>query len=84
MNKPLISIVNSSTFGKHFTEHISTLEKFADIRHVTVPANIDADALAEKIKDSDGIIASVTPRFIRRTLEPVSYTHLTLPTILRV
>ncbi|MDQ3843920.1 MAG: hydroxyacid dehydrogenase, partial [Bacteroidota bacterium] len=69
MNRPLISIVNSSTFGKHFTEHISTLEKFADIQHVTVPADIEADALAEKIRDSDGIIASVTPRFPRKTLE---------------
>src|SRR5215210_6576612 len=69
MNRPLISIVNSSTFGKHFTEHISTLEKFADIQHVTVPADIEANALAEKIKNSDGIIASVTPRFPRKTLE---------------
>ncbi|MEO6133662.1 MAG: NAD(P)-dependent oxidoreductase [Ginsengibacter sp.] len=69
MNKPLISIVNSSTFGKHFKDHITTLEKFADLQHVTVPANIDADSLAEKIKDSDGIIASVTPFFSRKTLE---------------
>ena len=69
MNRPLISIVNSSTFGKHFKEHIATLESFADIQHVTVPADIEADALAEKIKDSDGIIASVTPRFPRKTLE---------------
>jgi phosphoglycerate dehydrogenase-like enzyme len=69
MSKILISIVNSSTFGKHFIEHISTLEKFAEIRHVTVPADIDGDALAEKIKDSDGIIASVTPKFPRKTLE---------------
>jgi len=69
MKRPLISIVNSSTFGKHFTEHISTLEKFADIQHVTVPADIEADTLAEKIKNSDGIIASVTPRFSRKTLE---------------
>jgi phosphoglycerate dehydrogenase-like enzyme len=69
MSRPLISIVNSSTFGKHFTDHISTLEAFADIQHVTVPSDIDGDALAEKIKDSDGIIASVTPRFPRKTLE---------------
>ncbi len=69
MNKPLISIVNSSTFGKHFTEHIETLEQFADLVHITVPADIDADSLAEKIKDSDGIIASVTPKFPRKTLE---------------
>ena len=72
MSKILVSIVNSSTFGKHFTEHISTLEKFADIQHVHVPANIDADALAEKIKNSDGIIASVTPKFPRKTLEQCS------------
>ena len=69
MYRPLISIVNSSTFGKHFKEHITTLESFADIQHVIVPADIDGDALAEKIKDSDGIIASVTPRFPRKTLE---------------
>ena len=68
MNRPLISIVNSSTFGKHFLDHVSTLEKFADIQHVTVPADIEADALAEKIKNSDGIIASVTPRFPQKTL----------------
>lgn len=69
MPKPLISIVNSSTFGKHFPEHLATLKKFADIKHITVPADIDADSLAEQIKDSDGIIASVTPKFPRRTLE---------------
>jgi phosphoglycerate dehydrogenase-like enzyme len=72
MSKILISIVNSSTFGKHFTEHIRTLEKFADIQHVTVPADIDGDTLAEKIKNSDGIIASVTPKFPRKTLEQCS------------
>lgn len=69
MKKPLISIVNSSTFGKHFGEHLSALEAFADIQHITVPSDIDADDLAGRVKDSDGIIASVTPRFTRKTLE---------------
>ncbi|RRN77711.1 hydroxyacid dehydrogenase [Pseudoxanthomonas sp. SGD-10] len=69
MSRPVISILNSSTFGKHFDEHIATLEEFADLQHITVPADIDADALAEKIKNSDGIIASVTPKIPRRTLE---------------
>lgn len=69
MSRPLISIVNSSTFGKHFKEHIAALEAFADLNHITVPADIDPDSLAEKIKDSDGIIASVTPKFQRKTLE---------------
>lgn len=69
MKRPLISIINSSTFGKHFLEHINTLEKFADLQHITVPANIEGIELAEIIKDSDGIIASVTPKFPRATLE---------------
>lgn len=71
-NRPLIAIVNSSTFGKHFSAHIQTLESFADIIHITVPADIDGDALAEKIKHADGIIASVTPKFPRKTLEQCS------------
>ena len=69
MRKPLISILNSSTFGKHFSDHMKTLEAFADIKHITVPADIDGDALAEHLKDSDGIIASVTPKIPRVTLE---------------
>jgi phosphoglycerate dehydrogenase-like enzyme len=48
---------------------MSTLEAFADIKHITVPADIDGDALAEHLKDSDGIIASVTPKIPRATLE---------------
>jgi phosphoglycerate dehydrogenase-like enzyme len=69
MSRPIISIINSSTFGKHFIEHINTLEKFADLQHINVPADIDGDALAEIIKNTDGIIASVTPKFPRATLE---------------
>lgn len=69
MRRPIISVVNSSTFGKHFKEHISRLEEFADIQHISVPSDIEADALTEKIKNSNGIIASVTPRFHRKTLE---------------
>lgn len=69
MKRPLICIINSSTFGKHFQEHIDTLEAFAELRHLTVPAGIDGDELAEKIKDADGIIASVTPKFPAKTLE---------------
>lgn len=69
MNKPVISIVNSSTFGKHFLDHIATLEKFATLQHITVAADINGHELAEYIKNSDGIIASVTPKFPKSTLE---------------
>lgn len=69
MGRPLISIVNSSTFGKHFKEHVEALEQFADLKSIQVPSDISPELLAEKIIDSDGIIASVTPKFTRQTLE---------------
>lgn len=69
MKKPVIIIINSSSFGKYFSDHLQTLQQFAEIEHVDVPADINADALAEKVKHADGIIASVTPRFPRKTLE---------------
>lgn len=72
MHKPHIGIVNSSTFGRHFTDHISTLEKFASWERIDVPADINGVSLAEKIKHCHGIIASVTPKFPRETLQQCS------------
>ncbi|MBS1949200.1 MAG: hydroxyacid dehydrogenase [Bacteroidetes bacterium] len=69
MRRPIISIVNSSTFGKHFKEHVKTIERFSDIQHITVPSDIAPDDLAGKVKNSNGIIASVTPKFTRKVLE---------------
>ena len=68
MKKPNIIIVNSSTFGKHFPEHISTLESFAEVSRLDVPANISAGELYPKLMNADGIIASVTPKFTREVL----------------
>lgn len=69
MRRPLIIIINSSTFGKHFSAHIRRLESFATVEHLTVPAGIGAADLAARIRHADGIIASVTPKFPRHTLE---------------
>ncbi|MBX3238669.1 MAG: hypothetical protein KIT80_07795 [Chitinophagaceae bacterium] len=69
---PHIIIVNSSTFGKHFADHVKTLKSFATLESVDVPSNIDEESLAEKIKHADGIIASVTPKFGKKTLEQCS------------
>lgn len=72
MSRPVIAIVNSSTFGKHFAEHMDILQAFAAIQHLNVPADIDGETLAEQLKGVDGIIASVTPKFPRKTLEQLS------------
>ncbi len=43
--RPLITIVNSSTFGVHFSDHLASLERFADIRRIDLPADVDSDTL---------------------------------------
>jgi len=68
--RPRICILNSSSFGRHHADHISELEKFADVFRLDVEAAIGGGELAEKMGEVDGIIASVTPRmgadFLRR------------------
>src|SRR5437868_3428871 len=68
ITRPLITIVNSSTFGLHFPDHLTSLERFADIRRIDLPADVDSGTLVNELGDSNGIIASVTPKFSKETL----------------
>ena len=66
--KVLIAIVNSSSFGVSFPEHLRALEKFADLVRVDIPNNAPAAVFHEKLAGADGIIASVTPVYTREVL----------------
>lgn len=66
--KILIAIVNSSSFGVSFPEHLKSLEEFADLIRVTIPNNAPASVFHEKLANADGIIASVTPVYSREVL----------------
>lgn len=68
-SKPTIAIVNSSSFGRAFPEHIERLERFAHIIRVEIPNDAPASVFHEKLRDVDGIIASVTPRYSREVLQ---------------
>jgi len=72
MKKPLIAIVNSSTFGKHFSDHIETLKSFADLKRVDVPITVSNEELISQLQGVNGIIASVTPKFPRPVLEALT------------
>jgi lactate dehydrogenase-like 2-hydroxyacid dehydrogenase len=63
-----IAIVNSSSFGRSFPEHIARLESFARIIRVDIPNGSPAGVFHEKLGDVDGIIASVTPHYSREVL----------------
>ena len=66
--KILIAIVNSSSFGVSFPEHLRALEKFAELVRVDIPNNAPAAVFHEKLAGADGIIASVTPVYTREVL----------------
>ncbi|WP_192988068.1 D-isomer specific 2-hydroxyacid dehydrogenase family protein [Carnobacterium mobile] len=63
MTKYNIAIVNSSSFGKVFPEHIKRLEKLGSVKHFTVDGEIKGRDLAEVLHGYNIIIASVTPFF---------------------
>ena len=69
MPKPKIAIVNSSSFGKHFPQHLERLKSMAEVARIDVPIDIETKALAAELQGIHGIIASVTPFFPRAVLE---------------
>jgi len=64
-----IAIINSSSFGKNFPEHIEQLEQFGAIERFDVPTRMPATELAELLADHEIIISSVTPFFTREFFE---------------
>lgn len=63
MSKFNIAIVNSSSFGKIFPEHLERLEEIGSVAHFTVDGEINGRELAEKLHGYNIIVASVTPFF---------------------
>ena len=69
MSKYKIAIVNSSSFGKIFPDHIKRLEKLGSIEHFNVDQDIPGKDLAELLHGFNIIIASVTPFFTEEFFE---------------
>ncbi|OAQ56043.1 D-isomer specific 2-hydroxyacid dehydrogenase family protein [Enterococcus thailandicus] len=69
MSKYQIAIVNSSSFGKIFPEHLKRLEALGTVKHFTVDGEIPGKELAEMLHGYNVIIASVTPFFTKEFFE---------------
>ena len=68
MKKPLIAIVNSSSFGKHFPQHLEQLQEIGDLIRVDVQTKIEPRSLVQKLQGVNAVIASVTPQFASQVL----------------
>ena len=66
--KLLIAIVNSSSFGISFPEHLRALSAFAELIRVEMPKGAPAAEFHARLAGVDGIVASVTPPYTREVL----------------
>jgi phosphoglycerate dehydrogenase-like enzyme len=64
-----IAIVNSSSFGKYFSEHINRLSLLGQVDRFILPKDINGKKLAEKLMGYSIIIASVTAQYDREFFE---------------
>ncbi len=64
-SKHQIAIVNSSSFGKIFPEHLARLEQIGPVKRFKVDQNIPGKELADLLKGYDIVISSVTPFFTK-------------------
>lgn len=69
MSKFTIAIVNSSSFGKVFPDHIKRLEAIGKVEYVTVDSEISGRELAKVLQGFNIVIASVTPFFTEEFFE---------------
>ncbi|MCR8969078.1 D-isomer specific 2-hydroxyacid dehydrogenase family protein [Facklamia sp. 7083-14-GEN3] len=60
-----IAIVNSSSFGKIFPDHLKRLKEIGEVKRFDVDQNIAGSELAELLKGFNIIISSVTPFFTK-------------------
>jgi phosphoglycerate dehydrogenase-like enzyme len=63
MTKRKFAIVNSSSFGKYFPDHIERIKALGELKVVTVAASCTGLELARELEGVHGIVASVTPKF---------------------
>lgn len=76
MNKYKIAIVNSSSFGKTFPDHLERLKNIGEVNRLTIDSEIGGKELAEELEGYNIIIASVTPFFTREFFEHKDETQL--------
>lgn len=63
MRELKIAVVNSSSFGKIFPNHIARLKQLGEVEYFTFNSEINGKELAEELQGFNVIIASVTPFF---------------------
>lgn len=64
-----IAIVNSSSFGRRFSEHIERLKKLGQVDRFDIPKDMGGKKLADKLNGYPIIVASVTALYNKEFFE---------------
>lgn len=64
-----IAIVNSTSFGVKFPEHIEQLKEFAEVERINLPKDASEITIINVLKNFDGIITGLSPFYSRKILE---------------
>ncbi|MCM8785108.1 MAG: hydroxyacid dehydrogenase [Candidatus Omnitrophica bacterium] len=64
-----IAIVNSTSFGIIYPEHIEKLKEFSEVERVNLPADVLEKKIIEQLSDFDGLIVGLTPYYSKNVLK---------------
>lgn len=64
-----IAIVNSTSFGILFPEHIEKLKEFAEVERINFPVDVSEDRIINTLSDFDGLIIGLSPFYTRNILK---------------
>lgn len=70
--RPRIAIVNSSSFGKVFPQHVSELNRFADIERLTLPPSSSPAEIRQQLREFHALISGTSPSYTSAVLEGLS------------
>ncbi|MCM8804052.1 MAG: NAD(P)-binding domain-containing protein [Candidatus Omnitrophica bacterium] len=64
-----IGIVNSTSFGIIYPEHVKKLEQFSEVERINFPADVSEKKIINTLSDFDGLIIGLSPLYNRNILK---------------
>jgi len=64
-----IAIVNSTSFGIIFPEHVERLKEFSEVERINFPSDVSEKKIIEELYDFDGSIIGLSPVYTKTILE---------------
>jgi len=64
-----IAIVNSTSFGIIYPEHIEELKKFSYVEKINFPADVSEKKIIDTLSDFDGLIIGLSPVYTKNVLQ---------------